>query len=173
MGVVMVHIVAHATDLGMPVTAAANILAFIGGLGIAGRIIMGFAADRIGAKTGMVIVFIVHSAALIFVIWAKEPWMLYLFGALIGFGIGGFVPAQSLIIADLFGLGSHGVLLGLTMFSVTVGLGIGSFMAGKIFDIMESYSLAFLIGAIAMVIALILTLMLKSARKRGGVAIDS
>jgi len=69
-------------------------------------------------------------------------------------------------------LGSHGVLLGVTMLSVTIGLGIGSFLAGKVFDIMGNYSLAFLIGAVAMVIALILTLMLKSSRRKGE-AIDS
>ena len=167
MGIVNVHIIAHATDIGMSVTAAAIILVFIGGLGIAGRIIMGFAADRIGAKLGLVIVFILHSGAMIFLIWAKEPWMLYLFGAALGFGIGGFVPAQSLLVVDLFGLRSHGLLLGLIMLSITVGLGIGSFLAGKIFDIMGSYTLAFLIAAVSMVIGLVLTLLLKTTSKTG------
>ena len=167
MGVVMIHIVAHATDIGMSVTSAANILAFMGGLGIAGRIIGGSAADRIGAKRGLAIIFIMHSAALFFLVGAKEPWMLYLFGAVLGFGLGGFVPAHSIMIANLFGLGSHGVLMGVTMLSVTIGLGIGSFFAGKIFDIMGNYSLAFLAGGVAMVIALILTVLLKPTRKTG------
>jgi MFS family permease len=166
-GVIMVHIVAHATDLGMSVTSAANILAFIGGLGIAGRIIMGSAADRIGAKLGLVINFTLHAVALFLVVGAKEAWMLYLFGAIFGFGMGGFIPVHSLIIADLFGLGSHGVLFGLTMLGVTVGLGVGSFLAGRIFDITGSYSWAFLISAVAMVIAVILSLLLKPARKTG------
>ena len=166
-GVIMVHIVAHATDLGMSVTSAANILAFIGGLGIPGRIIMGSAADKIGAKMGLVINFTLHAVALFLIVGAKEAWMLYLFGAIFGFGMGGFIPVHSLIIADLFGLGSHGVLFGLTLLGVTVGLGIGSILAGKIFDIMGSYSLAFLVSAIAMVIAVILSLLLKPARKTG------
>ena len=91
--------------------------------------------------------------------------MLYLFGAIIGFSMGGWLPVHSLVVAELFGLSSHGVILGFTMLSVTMGLGVGSFLAGKIFDIMGSYSWAFLISALAMVIALILALLLKPPRK--------
>jgi MFS family permease len=168
MGVVNVHIVAHATDIGMSVTDAANILVFVGAFGIAGRLVFGFTIDKIGSKVAMVIVFIVHAAAIIFLIWARAPWALYLFGAGLGFGIGGFVPAQSVIVADLFGLGSHGLLLGLGMLSITIGLGIGSFVAGKVFDITGSYTLAFIIAAVAMLVGLILTLMIKTSDKRGG-----
>ena len=165
-GVIQVHIVVYATDLGMSVTSGANILAFIGGLGIAGRIIMGSAADRIDTKLALIIACILQAGALFLVIGAKEAWVLYLFGAIFGFGFGGFLPVHSLIVAELFGLSSHGVIYGLTMLSVTIGLGIGSFLAGKIFDIMGSYSLAFLLSAVAMVIGLISALLLRPTVKQ-------
>ena len=41
---IMVHIVIHATGIGIPRGSAINIVAIIGGLSIAGRIIMGSAA---------------------------------------------------------------------------------------------------------------------------------
>ena len=166
-GVIQVHIVAHATDLGMSVTSGANILAFIGGLGIAGRIIMGTAADRIAPKLALIIACILQAVALFFVISAKEAWTLYLFGAIFGFGFGSFLPVHSIIVAELFGLSSHGVIYGLTMLSVTVGLGIGSVLAGKIFDVTGGYTLAFLISAIAMVLGLISAFLLKPMVRQG------
>lgn len=42
---IMVHIVIHATGLGIPAISAANILAIIGGASVAGRVIMGSLAD--------------------------------------------------------------------------------------------------------------------------------
>jgi MFS family permease len=165
-GVIQVHIVVHATDLGLPVLTGANILAFIGGLGIAGRIVMGTAADRIAPKLALIIACVLQAGATFFVIYAKDEWSLYLFGAIFGFGFGGFLPVHSLIVADLFGLGSHGVIYGLTMMSVTTGLGIGSYLAGKIFDVTGSYGLAFLISGIAMVVGLIAACLLKPIAKK-------
>ena len=55
---IVVHIVPHATDLGIAPLAAANILAIIGGLHIVGRIGIGSASDRIGNRLALIIIFI-------------------------------------------------------------------------------------------------------------------
>jgi MFS family permease len=47
---VMLHIVPHATDIGIPATAAAGILSTIGGVSIVGRFAIGNAIDRIGNR---------------------------------------------------------------------------------------------------------------------------
>jgi predicted MFS family arabinose efflux permease len=62
-GSVMIHIVIHATDLGISTADAVIILAVIGGTSIAGRIVMGVTSDRIGIKRALIICFILISAA--------------------------------------------------------------------------------------------------------------
>ncbi len=59
---IWVHIVVHAIDLGIPAINASGILAVMGGVGIAGRILMGSAADRIGYKPALLIGFALLSS---------------------------------------------------------------------------------------------------------------
>ncbi len=158
---VMVHIVLHARGMGISPAAAANIFVAIGGLSLIGRIGMGSAGDRIGNKSVIIINFVLMAAALAWLLIAKEMWMLILFAGAFGFAYGGLVAAQSPIIADLFGISSHGVILGVIVSIITIGAAIGPVMAGAIFDFTESYFPAFLVCVAFSIIGLILTLFLK------------
>ena len=159
--VIMVHIVPHATDLEISAASAASILAIIGGVSIVGRIIMGSAGDRIGNKSAFIICCIMLSVALFWLLAAKELWMFYLFAATFGFTLGGWAPLIPLLVAELFGLSSLGVILGIVIFVITIGEAIGPVMAGHIFDITGSYQLGFLIFATVSIVAIILTTALK------------
>ena len=119
---IMVHIVAHATELGISAASAANILATIGGMGIVGRVVLGTAADRIGNRQAFIIGFIFMSAALFWLMPATEAWMLYLFAAVFGFGYGGCATSESPLVAELFGLSSHGLIMGLLLSALQVEL---------------------------------------------------
>ena len=66
-----------------------------------------------------------------------------------------------LLVAELFGLSSLGVILGIVIFVITIGEAIGPVMAGHIFDITGSYQLGFLIFAAVSIVAIILTTALK------------
>ena len=68
------------------------------------------------------------------------------------------------MVAELFGMRSHGISFGSVMFGMTLGMGFGPMMTGYIFDVTGSYQLAFLILAILNVIGLILVLCLKPVR---------
>jgi MFS transporter, OFA family, oxalate/formate antiporter len=87
--------------------------------------------------------------------------MLFLFGAVFGFGHGGVATMESPIVAHIFGMRSHGVILGLVFFSDTVGGAIGPFLAGYIFDVTRSYHLAFFLCAILGVVNLIAILLIR------------
>jgi len=158
---IMAHISLHAIDMGISATSAANILAIIGGLSIAGRLTMGITADRIGNKISIIITIILMSIALFWLLAAKELWMFYLFAAILGFAYGGLVTLMSPMVAELFGLTSHGVILGIIIFIGTVGGAIGPVLAGSISDITGSYQLAFLINAVVSIIGLILVSQLR------------
>jgi len=157
---IMVHIVAHATELGISAASAANILATIGGMGIIGRVVLGTAADRIGNRQAFIIGFILMSAALFWLMPATEAWMLYLFAAVFGFGYGGCAASESPLVAELFGLSSHGLIMGVIALGFTSGAAIGPFLAGYVFDFAGSYQGAFLACAVTAVVGLILTALL-------------
>jgi len=157
---IIVHIVAHATELGISAASAANILATIGGMGIIGRVVLGTAADRIGNRQAFIIGFILMSAALFWLMPATEAWMLYLFAAVFGFGYGGCAASESPLVAELFGLSSHGLIMGVIALGFTSGAAIGPFLAGYVFDFAGSYQGAFLACAVTAVVGLILTALL-------------
>jgi len=158
---IMVHIVPHATELGISATAAASIFTAIGGLGIVGRIVMGGTSDRIGCRAALVICFVLLTVTLAWLLVAKELWMLYLFAAVFGFGYGGTSALISPTVAEFFGLRSHGVILGVTTFVTTAGCAVGAVMAGSVFDTTGSYQVAFLICVALSIIGIILSALLR------------
>jgi len=170
--IIVVHIVPHAIDLGITPASAARIMAIIGGVSMAGRMVMGVASDRIGTRLAMTICFIILVGALFWLQSARELWMLYLFAAVYGFAHGGFFALLSPAVAELFGLSSHGTLFGTVFFAGTVGGAVSPPLAGYIFDVTGSYQLAFIICVAVGVAGLILALLLRPTTI-GGKRIDS
>ncbi|UCE35309.1 MAG: MFS transporter [Deltaproteobacteria bacterium] len=158
---VVVHIVPHATDLGISPIAAAGILSTIGGVSMVGRLVTGIAIDRVGTKKLLIVFFLILIASLLWVQVSKELWMFYVFGAIYALGHGGFFTVISPIIAELFGISSHGVLFGIASFGLTVGGSIGPTLAGYVFDVIHSYQLVFFILAALAVAGVMLTLLLR------------
>lgn len=158
---VLTHIVLHATGLGISSTSAANILAAAGGLSIAGRIVLGSAADRFGNRRVFIIGFILMAATLFWLVPARELWALYLFAVVFGFAFGGCATSESPLVAGLFGLRSHGLILGvINLFGFTLGAAVGPLIGGYIFDSTSSYQLAFIVCGALSVAGLILTVLL-------------
>jgi MFS family permease len=157
----LVHLVIHATDQGISSARAMSIMAFLGGAGIAGRTLMGLFADRIGNKQAMMLSAGLMMLALFWLVVARDIWMLFLFGVLFGFGHGGIATMESPIVAKIFGMRSHGVILGLVFFCDTVGGATGPFLSGYIFDVTNSYRSAFLLCTILSVTSLVAIFFLK------------
>ena len=162
----MVHITPHAIELGISATTAANILATIGGLNIAGMLIVGGIAERIGNRQALIIGFMLMTASFLWVALTRELWMLYLFAIVFGFADGGMGPLWPSLVAELFGLRSHGLIYGVLAFGFTIGAALGPFLTGYIFDITGSYYLAFLVCAAGSIVSLVLTTLLKPIRDK-------
>jgi len=164
---IMVHIVPHGVDLGFLAANAATILAVIGGVSMVGRVVMGSAGDRIGSRLAISVCFPIMAVALFWLQIAQELWMLYLFAAVYGFAHGGFFALLSPLVAELFGLGSHGVIFGIVIFSGALGGSLGPVLVGYIFDVTNSYQLGFLVCALLAVISFILALLLRPTGGKG------
>jgi MFS family permease len=160
---VFVHIVPHATDIGISAAAAATILSVIGFVSIGSKIGVGSFGDRFGNRRAMVFLFLLISIVFLWLWFASELWMLYIFAALFAIGYGGFVAVQSPMVAEFFGLRAHGTIFGLVTFAANIGSAIGPLITGSIFDVSGSYDWAFILCAILCSVSLILSILLKPA----------
>ena len=154
---IFTHLVPHVTDMGFSAREAATVLSVIGLTIIAGRVLIGSVSDKIGRKLAVIICALLQAAAMIWLIYSVDLWMLYLFALFCGFTIGGFACCVGALITDTFELGTIGAAMGLLEVGAGIGGAIGPAMGGLIFDFSSSYSTAFLIAAAALLAAAVLT----------------
>jgi len=113
---VPLHIVVHATDLGMTTAAGATLLSVIGGVSAAGRLTVGALSDRIRGKRAYVMCFLPLIASLLALLVIEIPWLLYFALAVYGFGHGGFFTVVAPTVAEYFGTVAHGAIFGSILF---------------------------------------------------------
>ncbi|MBP1730649.1 MAG: sugar phosphate permease [Deltaproteobacteria bacterium] len=165
--IIVLHIVPHASDIGLDAIKAASVVSAIGASSMVGRLLTGALVDRIGTGKVMVACLMLLICSFLWLQVARDAWMLYLFAAIYGAGHGGFFTSISPTVARLFGISSHGVLLGIVLFSGNVGGAIGPVVAGLIFDVARSYQPVFWLMAALCATALVLTPFLKPAVRKG------
>jgi len=160
--IIVVHIVPHAIELGFSAGQAAGVLALIGGIVFIAKIMFGITTDMIGSKRAFIIGLILMFAGLIWLLTTRELGALYLFAFFYAFGYACGSVVMPTIVAEIFGLGSHGVLLGVVNFSACVGAAVGPIMAGALFDLRGDYALAFLVTTGLSLISLVMALGLRT-----------
>jgi len=162
---IMVHMVPHATDLGIPADTAANVLAATGGFAIVGRLFLGNIADRIGSRWIFIIGFIVIPSAFLWLIPAEDVWMLTVFVLAFGFVQGGMGACESPLVADIFGLKSHGLIYGVAGSGFTLGGAVGPWLAGFLYDATNNYKAAFAVCVVAGMMGLIFTILIRQIKQ--------
>jgi MFS family permease len=158
---VLVHLVPQAIQLKYTSEQAAYVLASISGMSIVGNFVMGRIGDRIGPRQVFIVSFVLMSAALFWLAWARQLWGLYLFSLLFGFNHGGNATAQAPLAARIFGLKAHGAIFAACALGFTLGGSLGPLVSGYIFDSVGSYTPAFIICGVVGLAGLTLTALLK------------
>jgi len=149
-----VHVVPHAVDLGILPGLAAGLLSTYGGLSIVGKILFGKVLDKINSKKTMFIGFSMTMVAFLGLVLVERTWAVFTSVGLFGFFYGACTVAHSPMTATLFGLKSHGLIMGVFAISVAIGGALGPFLTGAVFDHTESYRMAFAICALVSVIGM-------------------
>jgi len=162
----LMHLVPHLIDTGMTPAKAATVLSTLGAVSIVGRLVMGAAADRIGAKMALAFTFAMMFTGLIVLNKAGSALMYYLFAVIHGFAHGAFFALMSPAVAAFFGTRSHGILLGSVIFSGTIGGAAGPILGGHLFDVTGTYSVLFMVLAGASLGAFTLALSLSPKAQR-------
>jgi len=153
---VSAHLVNYAKDAGMSPHNAALLMSIIGGAGIPGRLGVGFLADKVGGRK---IIVGCASILAVLMIWLSNPmsiWMFRVFAIIYGFAYAGIFPIINILVAETFGVAHIGKIMGFARIGNAIGGVLGPWIAGYVFDVTESYSLAFLIAAGASVVTIVL-----------------
>jgi len=158
----MVHLVPYATDEGLNPMAAAMLLSIMGASNMGGRVSWGLLSDRIGRRAALLLSFGLSALLVLWLLLWNDTRVLVPFAALFGFCQGGWFVNWSALQGEMFGLTSLGAILGATQTGTSIGGGLGVLLAGYIFDLTQGYRPAFLMAAVALIVASLLILRLRT-----------
>ena len=133
------HMVAHAMDLGVTKMAAASMLGLSGATSIAGRLSSGILADRFGAKPALVGMLALQAATLSTYLYADGTVSLFAVALAFGVAYGGAMPLYALVAREFFGERVVGTTFGGIFFISCIGMGLGAYSGGFLFDQLGTY----------------------------------
>ena len=155
MSVPIMHLVPLLTDKGFSLEFSTFVLMLLMICGAFGRIFGGMLGDYIGALPGY---FLMSLGQTIFVVWFPHlvsPLAIYVVAALFGFTYSG-VMSSILVCTRMMVSAKFGArAMSLTSFFGWIGMGLGGFLGGYLFDIYGDYTWAFTIAGISGFINLI------------------
>lgn len=154
------HMVAHAMDQGVPTMAAATILSASGFSSIFGRLGTGMLADRFGAKRTLIATLSLQAVMVLLFLISRDLGTFYALALVFGMAYGGVMPLYALVTREYFGARVMGITYGGVFFISSIGMGLGSYAGGYVFDLMGNYDWlylgSFLVGATAVAMATLL-----------------
>jgi MFS family permease len=146
MSMPQVHIVAYCTDLGFGAARGAEMLSLMLACGIVSRLVSGLICDRIGGIRTLLLGSALQGIALLLFLPFDGLVPLYLISALFGLFQGGIVPSYAIIVREHFPPQEAGARVGAVIMATLVGMALGGWMSGWVFDLTGSYHAAFLNG---------------------------
>ena len=146
MSMPQVHLVAYCADLGYGPARGAEMLSVMLGLGVVSRLASGLIADRIGGIGTLILGSTLQCLALLLYLPFDALVSLYVISGLFGLSQGGIVPSYALIVRQYFPAREAGGRIGLVLMSTVMGMALGGWLSGAIYDWTGSYQAAFLNG---------------------------
>ena len=146
MSMPQVHLVAYCGDLGYGAARGAEMLSLMLGLGIVSRVASGFIADRIGGVRTLLLGSLLQGVALVLYLFFDGLASLYVISGLFGLFQGGIVPSYAIIVREYFSPKEASTRVGLVVMATVLGMALGGWLSGAIFDATGSYQAAFLNG---------------------------
>ena len=160
MAMPQVHIVAYCTDLGFGAARGAEMLSLMLACGIVSRLVSGAICDRIGGIRTLLLGSVLQGIALLMFLPFDGLVPLYVVSAMFGLFQGGIVPSYAIIVREHFPTANVGASTGTIIMASLVGMALGGWLSGKIFDLSGFYHAAFLNGVAWNALNLMITLWL-------------
>jgi len=153
------HLPAFLADKSVSKMAAATALAMIGLFNIFGSYLFGILGDRLRKKYLLSCLYFSRAVVItLFLVIPISNFSAIAFGSLIGFLWLATVPLTSGIVAQIFGTRYLSTLYGIVFFSHQLGSFLGVWLGGRIYDMVHSYDMVWVLAIFLGVAAALLHL---------------
>jgi MFS family permease len=153
------HMVTNVIDHGISAMAATTVLSAAGLASLSGRVICGLLADRLGAKRVLIVGLAIQAAAVGLYLVTRELAGFYALALMFGLAYGGVMPLYAIVVREYFGARIMGATFGAVAFASTLGMALGPWLGGVLYDSFGSYAWLFIgsfgigLGAVAIAFA--------------------
>ncbi len=114
--------------------------------GIASRLLSGLLADKIGGVPTLLLGAVLQCLALLLYIPYDGLASLYMVSLIFGLSQGGIVSSYAIVVREYLPAREAGQRVGTVITATIVGMALGGWMSGWIYDLTASYQAAFLNG---------------------------
>jgi MFS family permease len=138
-----VQIVAYCGDLGYGLARGAEMLSLMLGLGVVSRLVCGLIADRIGGLKTLFLVSTLQAVTVLPYVVFDGLVLLYVISGTYGLFQGGLIPMYAIVVREYFSSREAGARVGIVVGATLLGMALGGWMSGAIFDLTGSYRATF------------------------------
>jgi len=131
-------------DLHFSQGQATRVLSLVLAFSIAGRLLMGWLADRFPKKYVMLLIYLLIAASIPLLFAVQSHQAMYAFATVFGIGLGGDYMIVPLMTAEIFGVQLLGRLLGVILTAGSVAEALSPWLVGRLRDSTGSYGAGFL-----------------------------
>ena len=146
MSMPQVHIVSYCVGLGYGPAVGAEMLSLMLFGGVISRIGSGLIADRIGGIRTLLLGSFAQGVALVMYLPFDGMASLYVVSFVFGLSQGGIVPSYALVVREFLPPREAGARIGVVIMMTIIGMALGGWMSGWIYQVTGSYQAAFING---------------------------
>jgi MFS family permease len=142
------HLVALCSDLGIPAARGALMLSVLLGSAMFSRLFWGWLTDRVGGLYTILAASTCQTAAILAFVFTQSEAGLFAVSAAFGLGFSGLIPAYVVVLRALFPANEAAWRMPIWFFSNIIGMALGGWLAGYVYDQVGSYGPAFVLGGL-------------------------
>ena len=159
--VILVYIVPIAIEEGVSVVVAAGLLTVLSGVSIGTRLATPVLSDYIGPKTVMAVAYVLQGIPVVMLFWTHDVWLFYVFAAVFGIGYGGEAGGFPILNRRYYGQAPVGSAHGFQMLGAGLGMAVGGWIGGIVYDFTGTYNIALVISIIASIMGAVSIVLLE------------
>jgi predicted MFS family arabinose efflux permease len=152
-GMIETHLIPFALDHHVAQTTASAALATLAAFNVGGVLLAGALTDRLDRGKMLAAIYVMRAGTLLILPFVTSASGLFVFGALFGIADFSTVPPTTSLTQTVFRSGGWAVAIGLISASHQVGSALGAWLTGVLFERTGSYSMAFVSGSVALLVA--------------------
>ena len=163
--VILVAVIPMAVNKGLTLVQASGVLSIIAVVSISSRFAAPIIGDKYGSKPIIFLSFLGQGLSVLILLGADSIFDFYMFAILFGIPYGGEGTVIPVINKQYYGRFPMGTTYGWQLFGAGIGMAIGGFVPGILYDYLGDYNFAIWISSISSLWGAVIVLMLRKTDK--------